>query len=211
MKYYKHNETGDVYAYAQSDIDTVNSIASIENTLAKAQDVLSSLPEPPEFVPEFDEEGNQTNEDAHKTEREEYERAKQAVADAEEALAGIDEVFYKIRDNLEHCTLMTAEEVEEHINPTPTLEQLEAAARAKRDGLLRELDAIVSNPLRWAEFDDATKQALAEYRQALLDYPQQEGFPENAVLPDKPDFIKQEGILSKAGSKRELEVLHGFF
>ena len=186
MIYYKHNKTGEVYAYEQSDIDTVNSIASIENALSEAQAVLGALSEPPEFVPEYDEEGNQTNVDEHKAEREEYERAKQAVADAEEALAGIDEVFYKIRDNLKYCTLMTEEEVEEHINPTPTPEQLEAAARAKRDDLLRELDAIVSNPLRWAEFDDETKQALAEYRQALLDVPQQEGFPENIEWPENP-------------------------
>lgn len=189
MKYYKHSETGEVFAYEQSDIDTVNSIASIENALSKAQNVLGALTAPPEFVPEYDEEGNQTNVDEHKAEREEYERAKQAVADAEEALAGIDEVFYKIRDNLANCTEMTEAEVEEHINPTPTPEQLEEQARAKRDGLLHELDVIVSNPLRWAEFDDDTKQALAEYRQALLDVPQQEGFPENVVFPDKPEVI----------------------
>lgn len=189
MLYYKHTETDEVYAYEQSDIDTVNSIANIENALSEAQDALASLTTPPEFVPEYDEEGNQTNVDEHKTEREEYEQAKQAVADAEEALAGIDEVFYKIRDNLANCTEMTAAEVDEHINPTPTPEQVEEQARAKRDGLLRELDAIVSNPLRWAEFDEATKQALAEYRQALLDVPQQDGFPENINWPVKPEVI----------------------
>lgn len=134
MIYYKHNETGEVFAYEQSDIDKVNQINAGDTD-------------------------------------------------------GIDPVFFKIRDNIANCTEMTAAEVEEHINPTPTPEQLADEARAKRDSLLHELDAIVSNPLRWAEFDDDTKQALAEYRQALLDYPQQEGFPENAVLPDKPEVI----------------------
>lgn len=102
---------------------------------------------------------------------------------------GIDPVFFKIRDNLANCTLMTDEEVEEHINPTPTTEQPEAQARAKRDGLLRELDAIVTNPLRWSTFDDTQKQALADYRQALLDVPQQDGFPENINWPIKPEVI----------------------
>ena len=67
--------------------------------------------------------------------------------------------------------------------PEPTADE---KARWKRDGLLRELDAIVSNPLRWAEFDDATKQALAKRRQALLDVPQQEGFPYDIDWPDNP-------------------------
>lgn len=71
--------------------------------------------------------------------------------------------------------------------PEPTAEE---KARWKRDGLLYELDSIVSNPLRWSEFSDEQKNALAVYRQALLDVPQQEGFPENARFPDKPDFLK---------------------
>src|SRR5699024_616641 len=67
--------------------------------------------------------------------------------------------------------------------PEPTAEE---KARWKRDGLVRELDAIVSNPLRWAEFDEPTKQALADYRQALLDVPQQEGFPDDIDWPVNP-------------------------
>src|SRR5690625_4921630 len=128
MKYYKHDETGDVYAYEQSDIDKVNQIIAGDT-------------------------------------------------------AGIGSVFFKIRDNLDNCTEMTAAEVEEHLNPTPTPEQLEEQARAKRDGLLRELDAIVSNPLRWNEFTEAEQQELALYRQALLDVPQQEGFPDDIDWP----------------------------
>jgi len=66
---------------------------------------------------------------------------------------------------------------------------LEQEARAKRDGLLRELDAIVSNPLRWNAFTAAEQQALADYRQALLDVPQQEGFPDDIDWPQKPETI----------------------
>src|SRR5699024_11451316 len=48
--------------------------------------------------------------------------------------------------------------------PEPTAEE---KARWKRDGLLHELDAIVSNPLRWGAFTEAEQQALADYRQEI--------------------------------------------
>lgn len=166
MKYYKHNETGEVYAYEQSDLDTVSSIAPLEQAL---QDAIAALP---------------SNE-----EDEGYESAKQAVGEAQAALDAVNPVFFKIRDNLANCTEMTEAEVEEHINPTPTPEQIEAQARAKRDDLLHELDAIVSNPLRWGAFTEAEQQELADYRQALLDVPQQEGFPDDIDWPQKPETI----------------------
>lgn len=67
--------------------------------------------------------------------------------------------------------------------PEPTAEE---KARWKRDGLLYELDAIVTNPLRWNGFTEAEQQALAVYRQALLDVPQQEGFPDEIDWPINP-------------------------
>src|SRR5699024_8461040 len=67
--------------------------------------------------------------------------------------------------------------------PEPSAEE---QARWKRDGLLYELDAIVSNPLRWNEFTEAEQQELALYRQALLDVPQQPGFPEDVEWPELP-------------------------
>ena len=67
--------------------------------------------------------------------------------------------------------------------PEPTGEE---KARWKRDGLLRELDAIVTNPLRWNGFTEAEQQELAAYRQALLDVPQQEGFPDEINWPVNP-------------------------
>lgn len=134
MKYYKNTNTGEVYAYEQSDIDKVEQINA----------------------------GN---------------------------AEGINPVFFKIRDNLANCTEMTPDEIEEHLNPTPTLEQLADEARAKRDGLLRELDAIVSNPLRWNDFTEEEQQVLADYRQALLDVPQQKGFPKNVIFPKRPKCL----------------------
>ena len=68
----------------------------------------------------------------------------------------------------------------------PTTQQLAAKARQQRDELLFEVDNIVGNPLRWASFSEAKQQAWANYRQALLDVPQQAGFPNTINWPTKP-------------------------
>jgi len=73
--------------------------------------------------------------------------------------------------------------------PEPTPDDLAAAARARRDALLNDLDTVVSNPLRWASFDADQQAALAAYRQALLDVPQQADFPDRIDWPDTPAFI----------------------
>ena len=58
----------------------------------------------------------------------------------------------------------------------PTEEEI----RQQRDRLLKECD--------WTQVADAPvdQAAWATYRQALRDIPQQEGFPENVVWPEKP-------------------------
>jgi hypothetical protein len=68
-------------------------------------------------------------------------------------------------------------------------EDLNIKYRVQRNNLLLELDTIVNNPLRWASFTQEQQEALAAYRQELLDVPQQETFPDNIVWPTKPDFI----------------------
>jgi len=67
------------------------------------------------------------------------------------------------------------------------LQALGEDLRAQRNARLAQLDAIVANPLRWAEFDDAQKTTLAAYRQALLDVPQQAGFPAQVQWPVMPE------------------------
>jgi hypothetical protein len=52
--------------------------------------------------------------------------------------------------------------------------------------LALEVDPVVSNPLRWASMSAEEQQAWADYRQALLDIPDQEGFPHNVTWPTKP-------------------------
>ena len=67
-----------------------------------------------------------------------------------------------------------------------TIEEKRADERAHRDLLLADLDKVVANPLRWMALSDADKAALQAYRQALLDVPQQAGFPENIEWPTSP-------------------------
>jgi hypothetical protein len=69
----------------------------------------------------------------------------------------------------------------------PTTEELAANARGQRDNLLAELDSIVGNPLRWASFTTEQQTAWANYRQALLDVPQQADFPNTINWPTKPE------------------------
>lgn len=62
-----------------------------------------------------------------------------------------------------------------------------AAAKvyAKRDQLLRDGPDRIS-PMWWASMTAAQQQEWTDYRQALLDVPQQPGFPTDVVYPVAP-------------------------
>jgi hypothetical protein len=73
----------------------------------------------------------------------------------------------------------------------PTQEELDAIAadqvRSKRDFILTaKVDPMVSNPLRWSALSADQQQAWADYRIALLDVPQQAGFPNDVIWPVQP-------------------------
>ena len=74
----------------------------------------------------------------------------------------------------------------------PTAEELAATAaaqvRSQRDQLLLEVDAFVGNPLRWASLSSDKQAEWATYRTALLDVPQQSGFPD-VTWPTKPEIL----------------------
>jgi len=65
--------------------------------------------------------------------------------------------------------------------------ELAAEVRADRDGRLTEVDAIAGNALRWAALDAETQALWATYRQALLNVPQQSGFPNTVTWPTEPE------------------------
>ena len=73
----------------------------------------------------------------------------------------------------------------------PTQAELDAQAaasvRAQRDALLVEVDAMVSNPLRWAAMTTEQQTAWSQYRTDLLNVPQQDGFPHGVTWPTKPE------------------------
>ncbi len=59
--------------------------------------------------------------------------------------------------------------------------------RAERNYKLRsEVDKIASNNLRWADLSEVKRQEWTDYRRALLDLPDQAGFPHSVTWPDKP-------------------------
>ena len=84
---------------------------------------------------------------------------------------------------------LTKTEVEAHLNPAPTTEQLADTARAERDRLIesvrwrieRHNDEVALNT-------DPTEQLdpLLQYTQALRNVPQQAGFPESVEWPELP-------------------------
>ncbi len=59
-----------------------------------------------------------------------------------------------------------------------------ASVRSTRDSLLAtQVDPIVSNPLRWDAMTEQQKADVSAFRMALLDVPQQSGFPNTVSWP----------------------------
>ena len=70
----------------------------------------------------------------------------------------------------------------------PTQEELDAATAAevrneRNRRLVSEVDPIVSNPLRWGAMSEQEQANMSAYRMALLDVPQQAGFPNTVSWP----------------------------
>lgn len=63
----------------------------------------------------------------------------------------------------------------------------ERLARNYRNVLLGLVDKI--NPVWWASLSTTQQTAVSEFRSALLDVPQQSGFPSDITWPTKPDFL----------------------
>lgn len=103
MRYFKHAETGEVFAYNQSDIDAVNRIPEMESSLLQAQTFFTNLPTPVEGSEE--------------SELEAYESARRAVSEAQSEIDAVLPVFFDIREKLKTLTEMTLEEIDAHLNP----------------------------------------------------------------------------------------------
>ena len=71
--------------------------------------------------------------------------------------------------------------------PIAPLIPLDTQTRLQRNGLLADVDRV--NPVWYNALTTEQQTALAVYRQALLDVPQQSGFPNNVAWPSKPDWL----------------------
>ena len=84
---------------------------------------------------------------------------------------------------------MTKTEIEAHLNPVPTTEQLADTARAERDRLIESVRWRIerhSDELALGSEPTEPLEPLLQYTQALRDAPQQAGFPENVEWPVEP-------------------------
>ena len=72
----------------------------------------------------------------------------------------------------------------------PTQAELDAELadqlRGQRDQLLLAVDAVAGNSLRWSDLSTEVQADWAAYRRALLDVPQQDGFPNSVAWPAQP-------------------------
>lgn len=81
--------------------------------------------------------------------------------------------------------VMTEVEVDAHLNPPPTPEQLTAIERAWRDGELARAD-IELNKVQDG-MGTGTVSAWREYRCLLRNWPENEFFPDSTKRPAAPD------------------------
>lgn len=65
------------------------------------------------------------------------------------------------------------------------IESLARRVRVTRDTMLKEFVDVI-NPMRWESMNDEQKQAWRNYRQELLDVPEQENFPWQIEWPVTP-------------------------
>lgn len=81
---------------------------------------------------------------------------------------------------------MTTTEVNVHLNPIPTTEQLADTARAERDRLIESVRWRIerhSDELALGRKPTEPLEPLLQYTQALRDVPEQVGFPESVEWP----------------------------
>lgn len=97
-----------------------------------------------------------------------------------------DDTDMTIDSNTLLAAMASAGDVAAYVPPTQAeLDEVAAqAVRVERDmKLASEVDPIAGNALRWAALSAEEQAAWAVYRQALLDVPEQAGFPHNVTWP----------------------------
>lgn len=183
MKYFKDKKTGEVYAYENSDIETVGLIYDLEGQLNVLQQWFSDTPEPPLLEVE------DGVEDKHSKARAKYKQKQDEAEDIQSQLDSVLPVFFDIRDKIKSMAELTGVELDEHLNPAPTAEQLAATARAERDRLIESVRWRIErhkDELALGSEPTEPLEPLLQYTQDLRDVPQQAGFPESVEWPQCP-------------------------
>ena len=67
------------------------------------------------------------------------------------------------------------------------IDKLSRAVRQQRNLLLESIDRV--NPIWYNSLTDSQKQEIANYRTALLNVPQQSGFPARIEWPTRPTWL----------------------
>ena len=81
------------------------------------------------------------------------------------------------------------EEIQAHLNPTPTPEQIASIERAWRNGELGRADIELNKVQDGMGIGTVT--AWREYRCALRNWPEHESFPDSTQRPVAPDAPKE--------------------
>ena len=114
----------------------------------------------------------------------------------ESANAASDENTVMVTGVLNDKTLVTSKieggvlvtdpvKLSEYNNSTQTVEAL-----SKRKQLLENnVDVYVMNALRWADLTEAQQTDITNYRRALLDITDQEGYPATITWPELPSWM----------------------
>ena len=71
--------------------------------------------------------------------------------------------------------------------PQLDLDALAITQRQQRDQLLSQVDRV--NPIWYGSLTNQQQSELAQYRQCLLDVPQQPGWPESVTWPRVPTWL----------------------
>lgn len=80
-------------------------------------------------------------------------------------------------------------------NATLRYDMKSANIRVARDIKLRkEVDPVVTNPLRWNDLTSDQQTAITTYRTALLDITTQSTFPESITWPTIPDTLEEYSV-----------------
>lgn len=169
MNYYKDSENK-VYAYSDDQLSTVNRISELSELISKLEPEfnrklvsLNAAGEALEYA--------RNNEDNIETAEHDYNSALSEFNDIEskyQPLANeynsIPLVFFEIQLDLKSLTKMSKKEIESHINPKPTKEQLVLKAESEKASLIAEATIKIS-PLQDAvDIGNATDSEISMLR-----------------------------------------------